>query len=203
VRVHSLSNFKPHPEAATLTLYFVIDSDAVWGNSIHRAITQIAGDLIATFICTGTSSRLLIWNWKTGKLVGVSIVIRAHYNVISFLPLQDSKEHPLSPYSYAFSFVSPNLFYVTTLSDNGVIVIYSIDPSGVVAGFTHIALLLLPPLQDSSAIQMFGCHTEPFQAKPSLKRFSTVLEKQLHVLSITYISVSDFSQSNYCTISIN
>jgi hypothetical protein len=129
--------------------------------------------------------------------VGVSIVIRAHYNVVSFLTLQDSKEHPLSPYSYAFSFVSPNLFHVTTLSDNGVIVIYSVDPSGVVAGFTHIASLLLPPLQDSFAIQMFGCHTEPFQAKPSLKRFSTVLEKQLHVLSITYISVSDFSQSNY------
>ncbi|KAJ2918861.1 hypothetical protein MD484_g1534, partial [Candolleomyces efflorescens] len=179
VRVHSLSNFKPHPEAATPTLYFAIDSDAVWGNSIHRAITQVAGDLIATFICAGTSSRLLIWNWKTGKLV------------------TDSKENSLLPYSYAFSFVLPSLFYVTSLSDNGVIVIYSVDPSGAATGFTHIASLHLPPLQDNSAVQMFGCHTEPFQAKSASDRFPTVLEKQLHVLTLTYISVTDFSQSNY------
>ncbi|KAF6756624.1 hypothetical protein DFP72DRAFT_893252 [Ephemerocybe angulata] len=179
LRVFSISKMQPHSDACRPIFNFDVHNDAVWGISIHRAITQIAGDVVGVFVCTGTTARLMVWNWKTGSLIG------------------DSKDSHLSAAAYSFSFVSPTLFYVTTLADAGVIAVYSINPQEASSGFLHVASLSLPPIQDVAVINTLGCHSEPYRAKKSSKTFMTSLDKQMHVFAIVYISVTDFSHFNY------
>ncbi|RXW19148.1 hypothetical protein EST38_g6702 [Candolleomyces aberdarensis] len=157
----------PHPEATKHRLE-VQPWDQCLDGPQSNYILRIAGDHVGMLIRAPTRSRLLIWNWKIGTLIG---------------------GHRSFPDAYAFSFVSPTLFHVTTVDGSGSIVLYSIDPSNIApTGFTHLASLLLPPLTNSAKIVSVECATEPLQAGGS-----DVF--QLSVLQIKYATpfqVSEF-----------
>jgi hypothetical protein len=71
LRLLSISRLQDHPEATKTSFYFNVYTDVVLGSSLHGAITQIAGNLVGVFVCSASGARLMIWNWKNGKLVGV------------------------------------------------------------------------------------------------------------------------------------
>ncbi|KAJ3531709.1 hypothetical protein NMY22_g8036 [Coprinellus aureogranulatus] len=182
LRLLSISRLEDHPEATKCIFYFTVTADAVWGNSIHRAVTQIAGDALAIFVCSGTTVRLLVWNWRSGKPIGDS----------------DSNGSSLPAGTHSFTFVSPSLFYVTTTADGaGEIVLFSIDTSGSRPGFTHVASLNLPNLQENIVLHSFGCHTEQYRAKRSTRTAPTLLRKQLHSFTLTYLDATNFTHYDF------
>ncbi|RXW12658.1 hypothetical protein EST38_g13194, partial [Candolleomyces aberdarensis] len=69
--VYSLHGLNPHPEAAKPNLQVPFSYDSSEVPELKRVTTQIAGNVVAIFVCTTMSSRLVVWNWKTGKVVGV------------------------------------------------------------------------------------------------------------------------------------
>lgn len=104
---------------------------------------------------------------------------------------QDSSHSGLPANSCSFTFVSPELFYVTT--PEGQIAMYSVDATG----YTHVASLLLPSVQASVFVHTFRCHTEQYRAKRSWRTASTLFEKQLHSFEITYLDQSDFTHHDF------
>ncbi|KAJ2935575.1 hypothetical protein H1R20_g1519, partial [Candolleomyces eurysporus] len=122
-------------------------------------------------------SRLLVWNWKIGTLIGDTLGTQGHLFG-----------------AYEFSFVSPTLFHVTTLANGvGSINLYSINSSSITpAGFTHLASLLLPRVKQGVKIVPVRYTTESLQTNGSPDHLGT---SQLNVLQIKYATQFGFFSS--------
>ncbi|RXW16156.1 hypothetical protein EST38_g9697 [Candolleomyces aberdarensis] len=145
---------------------------------------KIAGDFVGMliFIPSKELSRLLVWNWKIGTLIGDTLEPRG----CSF-----------NGFAYEFSFVSPTLLHATAPTNaNGVgtIDLYSVNPSSITpaAGFTHLASLLLPPVKQGVQIVPVRSTTESLQANGFPNQFGT---SQLSVLQIKYATHFGFFES--------
>lgn len=73
IHLRTISTHDPHPEAKEPTiksrLPFNLEGDAVLNLTI-----QFASDLLSLFFFSGRlSPRLLLWDWKTGTVIFVSI----------------------------------------------------------------------------------------------------------------------------------
>ncbi|RXW19151.1 hypothetical protein EST38_g6705 [Candolleomyces aberdarensis] len=134
---------------------------------------KIAGDFVGMLVYTpGGLSRLLVWNWKIGKLIRDTLAEGNSFGT-----------------AYEFSFVSPTLFHVTTLANGaGSIDLYSINPSG----FTHLASLLLPPVKQGVEIVPVRCITESLQPNSTPNHFGT---PQLSILQFKYATQFGFFNS--------
>ncbi|RXW16159.1 hypothetical protein EST38_g9699 [Candolleomyces aberdarensis] len=178
----------PHPEATrqilqvqkgsyTYNTYYSTDGAS---DDPKDYTLRIAGDFVGMLIYSPGKllSRLLVWNWKTGTLIVDTL--STHWG------------HSLG--AYEFSFVSPTLLHVTTLTNGvGSIDLYSINPSSITpAGFTHLASLLLPPVKQGVRIVPVRCTTESLQADGSPNYSGT---SQLSVLQIKYATHSGFFNS--------
>ncbi|RXW20047.1 hypothetical protein EST38_g5816 [Candolleomyces aberdarensis] len=165
----------PHPEATRQNLHVRPGFHTHMGypDDPYDYTVKIAGDLVGMLIYSPGKllSRLLVWNWKIGTLVGDT------------LGPQDSSFIT----ACEFSFVSPTLFHVTTPASRGVgsIDLYSINPrsSHIRTGFTHLASLLLPPVKCGVTIVSVKCTIASLQASGSPNPSGS---SQLSVLQIKY-----------------
>ncbi|KAJ2924474.1 hypothetical protein H1R20_g12612, partial [Candolleomyces eurysporus] len=142
-------------------------------------LLKIAGDLVGMLIYVPAQqfSRLLVWNWKIGTLIGDTL----------------GNQDYLFRAAYEFSFVSPTFLHVTLANSIGSIDLYSIDPSSITpAGFTHLASLLLPPVKEGVETVPVRYTTESLQANASPNHFGT---SQLSVLQIEYATHYGFFDS--------
>ncbi|RXW16163.1 hypothetical protein EST38_g9696 [Candolleomyces aberdarensis] len=184
----------PHPEATKQILQVSNHYDpeqAKWGRrQLYGAsdhpndyTLKIAGDFVGMliFIPSLRKSRLLVWNWKIGTLIGDTL---------------EPQDYWFDATAYEFSFVSPTLLHVTTPTNGngaGSINLYSINPSSSPsARFTHLASLLLPPAKKDVEIVPVRCTTESLQANGLLNQFGT---SQLSVLQIKYATHFGFFDS--------
>ncbi|RXW16161.1 hypothetical protein EST38_g9694 [Candolleomyces aberdarensis] len=181
----------PHPEATRQVLqvqkgtynYMSVSSyrgaDGISDNPKDYTL-KIAGDFVGMLIyCPWKClSRLLVWNWKIGTLIGDTLRTQDH----SF------------GFAYEFSFVSPTLFHVTRPAKGaGSIDLYSIDPSSITPTvFTHLASLHLPPVKQGIQIVPVRCTTEFLQTNGSPNHFGT---SQHSILQIKYTTPSGFFSS--------
>ncbi|KAJ2932864.1 hypothetical protein H1R20_g4229, partial [Candolleomyces eurysporus] len=192
IAMYSPTGSKPalHPEATrqilqvqrgSYTYHSGYDEYSADGASDDRNdyTLKIAGDFVGMLIYTPWKflSRLLVWNWKIGTLIGDTLGTRGH-----------------SYGAHEFSFVSPMLFYMTTIAnDVESIELYSINlSSNTSSGFTHLASLLLPPIQKGVTIVPVRCTTESLQANGPPNHFGT---SQLSVLQIKYTTCSGLFNS--------
>ncbi|KAJ2924473.1 hypothetical protein H1R20_g12613, partial [Candolleomyces eurysporus] len=179
--MYSPTGSKPaqHPEATRQILqaesayYNNIGGNGVDGASDNPKdyTLKIAGDFVGMliYIPSRYTSRLLVWNWKIGTLIGDTLRAQAD----------------LFGAAYEFSFISPTLFHVTTLANGaGSINLYSINPPSITrARFKPLASLLLPPVKKGVEIVPVRCTTESLPANGSPNHFGT---SQLSVLQIKY-----------------
>ncbi|KAJ2924480.1 hypothetical protein H1R20_g12609, partial [Candolleomyces eurysporus] len=95
--------------------------------------------------------------------------------------------------AYEFSFVSPTLFHVMMLANGvGSIDLYSINPASITpAGFTYVASLLLPPVNQGVEIVPVR-YNESLQTNGSPNHFGT---SHLSVLQIKYTTQFGFYSS--------
>ncbi|RXW16165.1 hypothetical protein EST38_g9691 [Candolleomyces aberdarensis] len=185
IAMHSLTGSKPapHPEATRQILEVQRGQLDYYGRIIEDCASRdlkdytlkIAGDFVGMLIYMPGKSRLLVWNWKIGKLI------------------KDTLGHSFGT-AYEFSFVSPTLFHVTTLANSaGSIDLYSIDPSTITStGFTHLASLLLPPVKEGVRIVPVQCAAESLQTNGPPNHFGS---SQLNVLQIKYTTPSGLFNS--------
>ncbi|KAJ2935576.1 hypothetical protein H1R20_g1518, partial [Candolleomyces eurysporus] len=182
------SKTAPHPEATRQSLqvqrkryeYRHCYYDGASSDPKDYAL-KIAGDFVGMLIYSPdiSLSRLLVWNWKIGTLIGDTLGPKGQGHSFG---------------AYEFSFVSPTLFHVTTLANGvGSINLYSINPSSrTPAGFTHLASLLLPPVNQGVGIVPVRYTTESLQTNGSPNHFGT---SQLNVLQIKYATRFGFFSS--------
>ncbi|RXW12657.1 hypothetical protein EST38_g13195 [Candolleomyces aberdarensis] len=182
------SKHAPHPEATRQILQATngyssdFDYRRLEGASDNPKdyALKIAGDFVGMLIYIPEKriSRLLVWNWKIGMLIGDTLGAQCY----------------LFGTAYEFSFVSPTLFHVMTPANGaGSIDLYSIDPSSITpTGFMHLASLLLPPVTQGVKIVPARCTTESSQPNGSPNHFCT---SQLSVLQIEYATQFGFFDS--------
>ncbi|KAJ2927353.1 hypothetical protein H1R20_g9740, partial [Candolleomyces eurysporus] len=166
-----------------LLVFFGCDSHSAHGASddLKDYTLKIAGDYVGMLIYSPGKllSRLLVWNWKIGMLIGDTLGPKGQGHSFG---------------AYEFSFVSPTLFHVTILADGvGSIDLYSINPSIITSiKFTHLASLLLPPVKQGVKIVPVRCSTESLQANGSPNHSGT---SQLSILQIKYATQFGFFSS--------
>ncbi|RXW16155.1 hypothetical protein EST38_g9692 [Candolleomyces aberdarensis] len=191
IAMYSLTGAKPapHPEALSQILQTAMRyyTPMVYPQGQRRGASRdpkdytlkIAGDSVGMLIyCPGKLlSRLLVWNWKTGTLIGDTLAEGTSFRT-----------------AYEFSFISPTLLHVTRFANGvGSIDLYSIDPSRITpTGFRHLTSLLLPPVKEGVEIVPVQCTTESLQVNGPPNYFGSF---QLSVLQIKYATPSGLFNS--------
>ncbi|KAI8977791.1 hypothetical protein BD414DRAFT_517035 [Trametes punicea] len=176
VQLRTLSDNKPHPEAAVKQLHAPIPF------VIGTSFIQIVDDVVGVFFWLHGPG-LVIWNWRTGK---------AMVTVSAFdLPVG----------TYDFAFLSSRAYMITVASGHGSIVIYAFggdeevstssrDQSHAMADNscpTKVAVLELPPVKPGKTLDRFETHSGPFVARPTPGRpFETSPDCKLHVMELRY-----------------
>ncbi|EIW52630.1 uncharacterized protein TRAVEDRAFT_174703 [Trametes versicolor FP-101664 SS1] len=167
VRLHTLSGNRPHPEAAIPELSVSIPS-----GHYDRAFIQVFDDVVGMFFWMHDPA-LVIWNWRTGKIV-VNCV-----------------DSGLPSGAYDCSFLSSRAYMITTTAAAGAIAIYTfsgdVDASSSPAPPTHVAQLQLPPVKPGQDPIRFYTHSAPSVARPTPGRpFETSGDCRLHVMELNY-----------------
>ncbi|KAH9850994.1 hypothetical protein C2E23DRAFT_887019 [Lenzites betulinus] len=177
VRVHTMSDNKPHPLAAVPELSVPVPFPN------DRSFIQIVDDIIGMFFWIHDLA-LVLWNWRTGKIVAKCI------------------GPDLPPGAYDFAFLSNRSFMITVTGGGpGSIVIYtfSVDadtsqpeqahapPMAQRLPPTKVAILQLPPVKLGQGPSRFQTHSAPFVARPTPGRpFDIAQECRLHVMELNY-----------------
>ncbi|KAG6372438.1 hypothetical protein JVT61DRAFT_7535 [Boletus reticuloceps] len=184
LHIRTMSTNQTHPEArvpvlCTPVLY-----------PVTSVFVQIVDDVVGIMHCVDPSRpRITIWNWKTGRLV----VDRASSN----LPLG----------TWDFSFIHSRALFVTTVSGNGSLELFTFtcdradadanaDSSSVpsqpqpesTSPLVHVATLYFPPVRPSVRVLSIGTHTGPFVAGcPADASFTSANEDRIYVLTVQYV----------------
>lgn len=70
LHIRTISTHEVHESARQPVLKFTVPSDHFIGTFVRTIILELADDMLAVFLTSGTQ-RLLIWNWKEGSLITV------------------------------------------------------------------------------------------------------------------------------------
>ncbi|KAF8344607.1 hypothetical protein F5887DRAFT_1202729 [Amanita rubescens] len=166
MRLHlrTMSTMGRHPKAQEPELRFSIR------HRINTAFVQIASDVLAVFLTLGFQTRLILWNWEADQLLSDS----------------DENQYPIPPISWDFALISPRAFMITTIDDDGAILLYKFscadDPIPV-----HVVTLRMPPLLDDRSLLFLSSHSGPFLAKPPHgTEFTTGPDSRVQTLSVGY-----------------
>ena len=76
-----------HPLAREGILSFDIPVNTGFGNPVLNATLQLVYDMLSLSITTGPNFhglRALVWNWKTGRLVFVCLILYSLVNYLKF-----------------------------------------------------------------------------------------------------------------------
>jgi len=152
-----------HPKAQSPELRFSIR------HRINTAFVQIASDVLAVFLTLGFQTRLILWNWEADQL------------------LSDSDENQYIPAtSWDFALIGPRSFMITTIDDDGAILLYKFScPDEPIP--VHVVTLRMPPLLDDRSLLFLSSHSGPFLAKPPHgTEFTTGPDSRVQVLSVGY-----------------
>ncbi|KAI1793750.1 hypothetical protein LXA43DRAFT_1081303 [Ganoderma leucocontextum] len=177
IRLRTISGNKPHPQARVPQLQAPVPFQV--GNSFVQIVDDVVG---AFFWVRGPG--LIIWNWRTGKIV---------VNCIGF---------DLPTGAYDFAFISNRAYMITVTTNCGSIALYTFsdanedNPSSSAPQSpsidhrllpTQIAILSLPPTNPGVALQRFLTHAAPFVANPTPGRmFETSRDAHVHIMSLFY-----------------
>ncbi|KAI0631438.1 senescence-associated protein-domain-containing protein [Trametes polyzona] len=172
----TLSKNKPHPQARLPEISVNVPLE------IDRSFVQVADDVIGMFFWIHGPA-LVIWNWRTGKLL---------VKCIGF---------DLPNGAYDFAFLSSRAYMITVTADEGAIEIFTFDGDGDAAAPekahspsisdrvqpTKVAVLRLPPVKPGQGPTRFQTHSGPFVARPTPGRpFETSPDCRLHVMELNY-----------------
>ncbi|KAM5545812.1 hypothetical protein V8D89_000850 [Ganoderma adspersum] len=185
IHLQTISTNKPHPKARVPLLQAPVPFQV--GNSF----VQIVDDVVGAFFWVHGPG-LIIWNWRTGKVV---------VNCIGF---------DLPTGAYDFAFISNRAYMITVTTNCGSIELYtfsdadedntssnapqspSIDHRSLP---TQVAILTLPPTMPGVTLRRFLTHAAPFVANPTPGRvFETPRDAHVHMMSLFY---GDHSRSYY------
>ncbi|KAF5376483.1 hypothetical protein D9615_008641 [Tricholomella constricta] len=168
LHVRSIMTHEAHPKARYPVLQFNGPPHEVFGAFIRNLFLQVADDIVAVLLSTG-SPRLLLWNWREGFLISDSALVG----------------HGLPTGALDFSFISPRAYILMCPEGDGSIVIEAFKSE---PGFRplHVATLFLPELQEDATIESLANHTSPFETPSRDEPFSTSPSSRLHVMSIQY-----------------
>ncbi|KAI0329467.1 hypothetical protein GY45DRAFT_1371545 [Cubamyces sp. BRFM 1775] len=174
VHLRTASENKPHPGAAKKELNAPIPFQ------VGTSFIQIVDDVIGVFFWVHGPG-LIIWNWRTGRIVVQCL------------------EFDLPTSTYDFGFLSNRAYMVTVAHGQGYIEIYTFNAdedatpqtqSPPLAGRrppVRIATLLLPPVKAGKNLQRFATHSGPFVGRPTPGRpFETSPDCRLHVMELGY-----------------
>ncbi|KAI0824435.1 hypothetical protein BC628DRAFT_438168 [Trametes gibbosa] len=179
VRVRTMSDNKPHPNAAVSELSVPVPFPN------DRSFIQIVDDIIGMFFWIHDLA-LVLWNWRTGKIVAKCV----------------GPDLPLGAYDFAF--LSKRSFMITVTGGGpGSIVIYTFSGDTDGTGSqpeqarappmaerlppTKVAVLHLPPVKTGQGPMRFQTHSAPFVARPTPGRpFETSPDCRLHVMELNY-----------------
>ncbi|KAI0354450.1 hypothetical protein OH77DRAFT_1404967 [Trametes cingulata] len=181
VRLHTISENKPHPKAAVTQLEIPIPFEA------QNSFIQIVDDVVGMFFWMHGPA-LVIWNWRTGRV----------------MVKQLGFDTPAGTYDFAF--LSSRAYMITVTAGSGSIHIYTFsDPdsslpptqpqpislssprSAEPSSPTRVAILRLPTVKIGQDVRRFQTHSGPFVARPTPGRaFETAPDCRLHVMEVTY-----------------
>ena len=85
--LRTISSNRHHPLAREGILSFDIPIDAGFGNPIRDATLQLSYDMLSLSITTGPNFyglRVLVWNWKTSRLVFVCLILCSCASCLKF-----------------------------------------------------------------------------------------------------------------------
>ncbi|KAK7679034.1 hypothetical protein QCA50_017978 [Cerrena zonata] len=130
---------------------------------------------------------LLIWNWRTGKLVLRCEADPADEGVVP-------QDHPtgfpqLPPATWDFGFLSNRTYLINSIHGKGFIHIYSFDGDAEPdVAPTLWATLAMPEIQPMRTVHHFATHSAPFLAGDitSGKPFTTDENARVYMMTITY-----------------
>ncbi|KAJ8475000.1 hypothetical protein ONZ51_g6826 [Trametes cubensis] len=174
VNLRTISENKPHPGAGKTELHAPIPF------SVGASFIQIVDDVIGVFFWVHGPG-LIIWNWRTGRLVAQCL------------------ESDLPTSAYDFGFLSNRAYMVTVAHGQGHIEIYTFNADEDVSPEAQspsikdprlpvrVATLLLPPVKPGKNLQRFATHSGPFIGRPTPGRpFETSPDCRLHVMELGY-----------------
>lgn len=202
VRLHlrTISSNKPHPLARESILSLNIPPDVVLENLPFSATLQLAYGMLCLSITTGSSFRglrAMVWNWKTGQLVFVSLTFFS-FSLPSLKLAQDSWDVPtLMNDSQGFTMLNSETFMLTSIRLSGSLKIYAISHCRRTPA-TLLATLLLPEIQPEFYLRTLDSHSGPVHAHPpEHSLFTSTSESRIQVISAFYIGPFPGTFRNY------
>ncbi|KIL56442.1 hypothetical protein M378DRAFT_89296 [Amanita muscaria Koide BX008] len=167
LRLRTMSTLKPHPNAQKPDLLFQI-RHIPSANRISSAFVQVGSDVLAVFLSLFNTPRLLMWNWKDGRL------------------LCDLTEENIHDSSWDFELVSPRSFMITSYQDSGALLLYKFSYPRETWP-VHVATLHLPPLKANHRVMSLASHSGPLLAgAPQGTDFTTGPDSRIQVITAFY-----------------
>ncbi|PCH34839.1 hypothetical protein WOLCODRAFT_145533 [Wolfiporia cocos MD-104 SS10] len=170
LRVHlrTLSKNAKHPRAASKQLTAPIMLP------MGPSFIQIVDDVIGIFSFFH-SPGLVVWNWRTGKI----------------LVLCAGLDLPMG--TWDFSFLSSRSYMLCSTAGAGAIELFSFegDPPALQQDLSkrpaHVATLRLPPVKDGHEPHQFTTHSGPFVHSPTPgKPFELGPDSRIHLIALSY-----------------
>ncbi|KAI9059862.1 hypothetical protein FKP32DRAFT_1595876 [Trametes sanguinea] len=178
VVLRTMSENKPHPLAANTELRDLVPFE------LGTSFIQIFDDVVGVFFWVHGPG-LIIFNWRTGKIVVKVADLRLPLGV------------------YDFAFLTSRAYMITVASGQGSIEIYTFSGDADVAASsqpgqsstatadsllpTQVAVLSLPAVKPGQAVQRFSTHSSPFVARRTPGRpFETSPDCKIHVMELSY-----------------
>lgn len=130
---------------------------------------------------------LLIWNWRTGKLV---VRCEASPEDEGVDPQRVAAGYPqLPPATWDMGFLTNRTYIINSIQGRGLIHIYAFDgDSEPDVAPTLCATLAMPDIQPMNAVHHFATHSAPFLSGETTanKPFTTDERTRIYMMTITY-----------------
>lgn len=148
---------------------------------------QIVDDIIGFFLTGYDYHALLIWNWRTGKLVLRREADHAHDGAG---PQNHPSDFPrLPPATWGFAFLSSRTYLINSIHGKGFIHIYSFDGDSEpdIAPILW-ATLAMPDIQPNRAVRYFTTNSAPFLGRENISGnpFTTDEDARVYMMCLAY-----------------
>ncbi|CAL1702844.1 unnamed protein product [Somion occarium] len=153
---------------------------------ITSCFIQIVDDIVGMFFWL-QGPTLMIWNWRTGRLVVHCV---ADYNEGGQHPRPHERALPQLPQeTWDFAFLSSRAFLLNSIHGRGFVHLFSFDGNGdpEIPPTLH-ATLTMPALEPPNTVHHFATHSAPFLGGDSSmgKPFTTDESSRIYMMTITY-----------------